>query len=127
LNTKRVLGSLNSLLLMLNKQKPKKFHFNPKQFFAVSNDTFQKSNQYSHNFVSYDYLCCKYFRFSIVSFFRISKLCSAESCPDISQRCNGCLLHQRPLSFAYVTLRCKIHSLKLANSVCVNVPCQISA
>jgi hypothetical protein len=52
--------------------------------------------------------------------FRISKLRSAESCPDVSQQCNGCSLRQRPLSFAYDTSRCKIRSQKPANPACVN-------
>ncbi len=58
--------------------------------------------------------------------FRISKLRSAESCPDVSQQCNDCSLCQRPLSFAYDTSRCKIHLQKPANPACVNFSCLIS-
>ncbi len=50
--------------------------------------------------------------------FQISKLRSAESCPDVSHRCNSCPLCQRPLSFAYVALKCKIRSPK-AHKSCV--------
>jgi hypothetical protein len=59
--------------------------------------------------------------------FQISKLHSAESCPDISHRCNGCPLCQRPLSFAYVALSARFAHRKLANHVCVNLPCLTSA
>jgi hypothetical protein len=61
--------------------------------------------------------CCKYFIFSIMSFFRYQSR-SVESCPDVSQRCNGCPLHQRLLSFAYDLLRCKIR-LQKARKSCV--------
>ncbi len=76
--------------------------------------------------ISY-HVCCKYFIFSIMSFSRISKLRSVESCPDVSQRCNGCSLRQRPISFAYEAFWCKIHLQKPANSACVNLSRQISA
>ncbi len=59
--------------------------------------------------------------------FRISKLCSAESCPDVSQQSNDCSLRQRPLSFAYDTSWCKIRFQKPANPACVNFSRLISA
>ncbi len=49
--------------------------------------------------------------------FWISKLHSAESCPDVSLRCNGCPLCQRLLSFAYEVIRCKIRSPKVCKSI----------
>jgi len=71
--------------------------------------------------------CCKRSTFSIMSFSRISKLRSVESCPDVSQRCNDCSLRQSPISFAHKAFWCKIRSQKLANSACVNSSRQISA
>ena len=71
--------------------------------------------------------CCKRSTFSIMSFSRISKLRSVESCPDVSQRCNDCSLRQSPISFAYKAFWCKIRSQKPANSACVNLSRQISA
>jgi hypothetical protein len=73
------------------------------------------------------YICCKRSTFSIMSFSRISKLRSVESCPDVSQRCNDCSLRQSPISFAHKAFWCKIRSQKLANSACVNSSRQISA
>ena len=74
-----------------------------------------------------DNKCCKRSTFSIMSFSRISKLRSVESCPDVSQRCNDCSLRQRPISFAYEAFWCKIRLQKPANSACVNLSRQISA
>ena len=71
--------------------------------------------------------CCKRSTFSIMSFSRISKLRSVESCPDVSQRCNDCSLRQSPISFAHKAFWCKIRSQKLANSACVNSSRRISA
>ncbi len=62
-----------------------------------------------------------------MSFSRISKLRSVESCPDVSQRCNDCSLRQSPISFAHKAFWCKIRSQKLANSACVNSSRRISA
>ena len=99
------------------------------QLLSRSNRSLHNQQPSLSNFIprSHYHTCCKRSTFSIMSFSRISKLRSVESCPDVSLRCNDCSLRQSPISFAHKAFWCKIRSQKLANSACVNSSRRISA